>query len=69
MKKYHIGTSPITNVIYGGRVKKNTNQWSEKEDLTGEALFAVAEHAVSFGKTIKLTADGKLRYTITVEEF
>ncbi len=68
MKKYHIGTSSMTNIIYGGRVKKNTNQWLEKEDLTAEALFAVAEHVVEFGDVVKLTIDNELKYEITVKK-
>lgn len=42
---------------------------ANKQDLTIEALVAVAEHAMLFGKPIEISkADGTPQYRITVEK-
>ena len=67
MKKLQIAVSPITNRIYVGHIKKPGEWAAGKQDLTTEALFAVAEHAVNFGKPVILSENGKEVYKITVE--
>jgi len=71
-KKLHIGTSPLTGTIFAGTVLKDGMTWGAgKQDVTIEALVAVAEHAIHFGektgKAIEITkADGTPEYRISV---
>ena len=69
-KKLHIATSPITGTIFCGTILKDGHTWGTgKQDVTIEALIAVAEHAVKFGKPIEIRQhDGTLKYRITVEK-
>ena len=68
MKKLHIAASPLTGTIFAGTVLKNGTWAAGKQDLTIEALVAVAEHGLKFGKPIEIgTPDGKPEYRITVE--
>lgn len=68
-KKLHIATSPLTGTIFAGTVLKDGRTWStDKQDLTIEALIAVAEHALRFGKPVEISeADGTPVYRITAE--
>lgn len=70
-KKLHVGCSPMTGTIFAGNVLKDGRTWGTgKQDVTLEALVAVAEHAARFGKPVEITGpDGKLEYRITVEAF
>jgi len=74
VKKLHIAASPLTGTIFAGHVLKDGRTWGKgKQDLTSEALIAVAEHAIHFGgktgKAIKVSDDyGKLIYTIKVSK-
>ena len=68
MKKLHIGASPLTGTIFAGTVLKNGTWAAGKQDLTIEALVAVAEHSLKFGKPVEIsTPEGKPEYRITVE--
>lgn len=68
MKKLHIAASQLTGTIFAGTLLKNGTWAAGKQDLTIEALVAVAEHALKFGKPVEIsTADGKPKYRITVE--
>lgn len=68
MKKLHIAASPLTGTIFAGSVLKNGTWAAGKQDLTIEALVAVAEHGMKFGRPIEISmSDGKLEYRITVE--
>lgn len=68
MKKLHIAASPLTGTIFAGAVLKSGTWATGKQDLTIEALVAVAEHGLKFGKPIVIsTPDGKPEYRITVE--
>ena len=61
-----VSTSPITNTIYAGRVRGHL--WSgEKHDVTMDALVAVAQHGIAFGKPIVITSNGKPEFEITVK--
>ena len=68
-KKLHIGTSPITGTIYAGTILKNGTWAANKQDVTIDALVAVAQHALKFGNPVEITCGGKLEYRITVEKF
>ena len=69
MNKLHVATSPITNRIYCGGVLKDGMTWAaNKEDVTGEACAAVAQHAMTRDGTVVVTANGKPRWEITVRE-
>jgi len=68
MKKLHIAASPLTGTIFAGTVLKSGTWATGKQDLTIDALVAVAEHGLKFGKPIEISApDGKPEYRITVE--
>lgn len=68
MKKLHVAVSPLTNTIFAGTVLKDGRTWgSGKQDVTIEALVAVAQHTVSFGKPVVISkADGTPEFEITV---
>ncbi len=69
MKKIHVGTSPLTNRIYAGSVLKDGMTWSsDKQDVTGNACAAVAQHVLEYGAPLVVTCNGKPKYEITVVE-
>lgn len=70
MKNIHIACSPLTGTIFAGSILKDGRTWAAgKRDVTIEALVAVAEHAISFGKPIEISRpDGRVEYRITVEK-
>jgi hypothetical protein len=69
MKKLHIGTSPLTNTIFAGTVLKDGMTWSaDKQDVTVDALVAVAQHVIAFKHPVVITCSGKPEYKITVEK-
>ena len=64
-KKLHIGTSPLTNTIFAGTVLKDGKTWgANKQDVTIDALVAVAQHVINFGKPVEITSNGELEYVI-----
>lgn len=70
-KKLHIGTSPLTNTIFAGGVLKDGMTWAaNKQDVTIDALVAVAQHVEQFGKPVEIRNGntGKIEYRITVEK-
>ena len=70
-KKLHIGTSPLTNTIFAGGVLKDGMTWAaNKQDVTIDALVAVAQHVEQFGKPVEIrnANTGKIEYRITVEK-
>jgi hypothetical protein len=70
MKKLHIATSPLTNTIFAGTVLKDGQTWgANKQDVTLDALVAVAEHVIKrFGKSVVITINDKPEYEITVRK-
>lgn len=68
-KNIHIAASPLTGTIFAGTVLKDGRTWgSNKKDVTIEALVAVAQHAIKFGKPVEISkADGTPEFRITVE--
>ncbi|MEL4399094.1 hypothetical protein AAEJ42_02280 [Shewanella algae] len=70
-KKLHVGTSPLTNTIFAGGVLKDGMTWaSNKQDVTIDALVAVAQHVDNFGKPVEIlnSNTGKIEYRITVDK-
>ena len=69
MKQIHVATSPRTNTIFAGHTLKDGRTWGAgKQDVTLEALCAVAEHGAAFGKPIVISdTDGKPVFEITVK--
>lgn len=67
-KNLHIACSPLTGTIFAGKVLKKCVWAQGKQDLTIEALFAVAEHVTHFGKPVELSdTSGKLLFKIFVD--
>lgn len=68
-KQLHIGTSPLTGTIFAGHLLKDGRTWAAgKQDVTIDALVAVAQHALRFGKPVEIRkASGELEFTITVQ--
>lgn len=69
-KKLHIGCSPLTGTIFAGTVLKDGRTWgANKQNVTLEALEAVAEHVVRFGAPVEISDEtGKMLYRIAVEK-
>ena len=69
MRKLHIGTSPLTNRIYAGNVLKDGLTWGNgKQDVTGNACAAVAQHVLETKAPVVVTCNGKPKYEITVRD-
>ena len=67
--KLHVGCSPLTGTIYAGHVLKDGCTWAaDRQDVTVDAVVAVALHGIHFGKPIEITNNGKPEYRITVEK-
>lgn len=68
-KKLHVGTSPLTNTIFCGTVLKDGCTWgANKQDVTVDALVAVAQHIVQIGSPATICREGIPEYRITVEK-
>lgn len=68
-KKIHVAASPLTGVIYAGVPLKDGVWGEKKDDVTIEALVAVAQHTLNFGKPVVISkADGTPEFRITVEK-
>lgn len=68
-KPIHIGISPLTNRIFAGTVLKDGQTWGAgKQDVTVLACVAVAEHVITNGDPIIVTANGKPKYEIKVKK-
>ena len=59
----------ITNTIYAGHVLKGNRFAAGQQDVTIEALLAVAEHVVRHGQPVVLSDEDGITplYRITVE--
>lgn len=69
MNPIHVGTSPLTNRIYAGRLLKSKDGWAEgKQDVTGLACAAVSQHVLAAGHPVVVTENGKPKYEITVRD-
>lgn len=65
-KEIKIATSPLSNTIYAGTLLKDGRTWSAgKQDVTIDALCAVADHVIRFGQPVTISdADGNPVYQI-----
>jgi len=67
-KEIKIAISPLTNNIYAGTVLKGGRWGAGKQDVTVDALVAVAQHTIGFGAPVIVSqADGTPLYEITVK--
>lgn len=72
-KPIRVACSPLTGTIYAGTLLKNGQTWSaDKQEVTIDALVAVAQHALMHqrrtGDPVVISADGKPEYWITVQD-
>jgi hypothetical protein len=67
-KPLHVAASPLTGKIFCGHILKDGRTWAaNKEDVTIDALVAVAKHTLKFNKPIIISdADGTPVYKIEV---
>jgi hypothetical protein len=64
-----VGTSPLTNRIYAGPVLKDGRTWGAgSQDVTGDAVIAVADHIIAAGRPAVVKVNGVPRWEITVRE-
>lgn len=70
MKRLRVAMSPITGTIFCGTLLKSGVEWSaNKQDVTMDALCAVADHVIRFGEPVIISdGDGKELFKITVEK-
>ena len=66
MKQLKVARSPLSNTIFAGTVLKDGRTWAAgKQDVTIDALVAVAEHVLSYGSPVIVSeADGTPLYEI-----
>lgn len=62
--KITVAASPLTRRIYAGKVKPQKNpaaprEWHTKEDVTAEAVIAVATHLGQPGAYLELNGPGQ----------
>lgn len=65
----HVAISPLTGTIFAGHVLKGGGVWAaNKQDVTIEALVAVAQHVEKFGAPVVISREnGTPEYEITVK--
>jgi hypothetical protein len=65
-KPLRVQVSPLTNLIYVGRINKAGDAWSgEKTDVTSDVLGAVIQK-IGVGNVITVNANGVPAYEIEV---
>ena len=67
MKPIHIANSYLTNTIFAGHVLMGNRFAAGKQDVTIDALLALAEHVVRHGQPVVLSDEDTPVYRITVE--
>lgn len=67
-KEIKVAVSPMTNVIYAGTTIRNGTAWGAgKQDVTIDALVAVAQHVLKFGAPVIISKeDGTPEFEINV---
>ena len=71
MKKITIGCSPLTNTIFAGHLIKDGTMWGVgKQDVTDQAVSAVAHCLLSSKTGLSFTKNGKeyMLRTLSKEE-
>jgi orotidine-5'-phosphate decarboxylase len=68
-KKIHIAASQLTGTIFAGTILK-PGIWAEgKQDVTSEAINAVADHLIKNGGTVVLANEsGQPEYEMTINK-
>lgn len=67
--KIRVHASPLTGTIFAGVPLKNGVWGKNKTDVTMDALCAVIEHIIIFGKPVIISSENnKPLYKITVEK-
>ena len=67
MSSFKVGTSPLTNRIYAGRVSKDGSFVGVKYDITRDAIESVAQHLWKADTRLEFVAEGK-KYELKVCE-
>lgn len=66
MGKLRVQCSPLTEIIYAGRINKEGSAWAgEKTDVTSDVLGAVIQK-IGAGNVITVNVNGKPAYEIEV---
>jgi len=66
--KIHVAISPLSGNIFAGNVIKGGLWGKNKTDVTMDAICAVAEHGLKFGKPIVVSdGEGNGIYKVTIE--
>ena len=67
-KEIKVAVSPMTGVIYAGTTIRNGTAWGAgKQDVTIDALVAVAQHVLKFGAPVIISKeDGTPEFEINV---
>jgi len=67
-KEIKVAASPLTGVIYAGTTIRNRTAWGAgKQDVTIDALVAVAQHVLKFGEPVIISReDGTPEFEINV---
>ena len=61
-KEIKVAVSPLTNVIYAGTTIKGGRAWGAgKQDVTIDALVAVAQHVLKFGEPVVISKDSSMK--------
>jgi len=66
-KKFKVGCSPITSIIYAGNVNNDGTWAANKKDVTDTAVSAVAIHLLQLDQCMEFELRGK-KYVIKVTE-
>jgi hypothetical protein len=68
VKKIHVAAGPLTGTIYAGTLSKDGRTWSaNKQDVTDDALLAVADHVLRHGGMCTLTITDGTRVKLTAQ--
>ena len=69
MRQLHVGTGPLTNRIFAGHALKDGRTWGAgRQDVTGAACGAVAEHVLANKNPVIVTINGRPKYEISVRD-
>ena len=67
MKEITIGTSPPTGTIFAGKILKSGTWGANKQDVTNQAVKAVALHLLTVDEKVIFGIEGK-RYELSCNE-
>jgi len=65
--EFKCGTSPLTGIIYAGRVSSKGFWIGQKHDVTDSAVTSVAEHLLKTEQKLQFQTKGKT-YELLVKE-